>query len=340
MPLRFRILPADGTLAERTFELTEDTAEVRLGRQPTFEIELPFPAVSVFHARLFRGESAHEWWLEDQGSTNGTWLEGQRLAPRRPALIRAGQRMRIGSVDIVFEGWAPTVKGDESTATIARRLISDLFSAPGNDAPALALESGRAEPARLSLAERERRYLAGRAETSDIVLGGEQASREHAVFERRWDGVFLADLGSRNGVLVNGAPVTGPRRLRDGDSVQLGGATFRLTDPEDRYLRRLESVEGGAHEDAAKATPALEPAAVAAGNARPAGRTTGDSGRGEPPSQRSSEPSFERSSDPTGARRAAARARPTLSARRKLAMAIAAAVLVVAVAGLIALLVG
>jgi len=333
MPLRFRILPADGALAARTFELTEDVAEVRLGRQPTFELELPFPAVSVFHARLFRGESTHEWWLEDQGSTNGTWLDGQRLAPRRPALIRAGQRMRIGSVDIVFEGWAPAAKGDESTATIARRLISDLFSAPGNDVPALALESGRAEPAVLRLSERDRRYLAGRAETSDIVLSGEQASREHAAFERRWDGVFLSDVGSRNGVLVNGSVVNGRQRLRDGDAVQLGGATFRLTDPEDRYLLRLEAREGGAHEDDARAAPAVEAAAGQApvANAAPAaGRQPGDSPRPAP---------AEHPSAPSGARQASA-GRPAVSARRKLAMAVAAAVLIVAVIGLIVLLVG
>jgi len=334
MPLRFRILPGEETLAERTFELTEDTAEVRLGRQPTFEIELPFPAVSVFHARLFRGESAHEWWLEDQGSTNGTWLQGQRLAPRRPALIRAGQRMRVGSVDIVFEGWAPTVKGDESTATIARRLISDLFSAAGNDVPSLALEAGRAEPAILRFAERDRGYRAGRADNSDLVLGGEQASRDHALFERRWDGVFVSDPGSRNGVLVNGAAIAGRHRLRDGDGVQLGGASFRFTDPEDRYLRRLEAADAVPQEESAKpSSPVAAPAADAPARTAPAPATPA---AGEP----SRPPAAEPLRDLSGGRRPAAPPRAALSARRKLAMAMAASVLVVAVAGLIVLLLG
>ena len=334
MPLRFRILPVDGKLADRTFELTEDTAEVRLGRQPTFEIELPFPAVSVFHARLFRGESAHEWWLEDQGSTNGTWLEGQRLAPRRPVLVRAGQRMRIGSVDMVFEGWAPVVRGDESTATIARRLISDLFSAAGNDGPALQLEAGRATPTSLPLTERDRRYLAGRADSCDLVLGGDQASREHAAFERRWDGVFVTDLGSRNGVLVNGGAVDGRHRLRDGDSVQLGGATLRLTDPEDRYLRQLEAVEGVPPEaDAKDLVAAAEGAVEARERSAPAVVTAA---RDRPPSV-----PVNLAPDPIVARRPR---RPgpaaAASSRRRLAMALAGAVLVMAVAGLIVLLIG
>lgn len=334
MPLRFRILPTDGTLADRTFELTEDTAEVRLGRQPTFEIELPFPAVSVFHARLFRGESAHEWWLEDQGSTNGTWLEDQRLAPRRPVLIRAGQRMRIGSVDIVFEGWASSVRGDESTATIARRLISDLFSAPGNDAPALQLEAGRATPAILRFTERDRRYTAGRAESCDLVLAGDQASREHAAFERRWDGVFVTDLASRNGVLVNAGTVTATRRLRDGDSVQLGGATLRLTDPEDRYLRQLEAAEGGAQVDDEPAPAAVDASAVAAPDRNAPGAiadATSDSPRPPPVND---------GPDALVARRATAPRSGEVSSRRRVAMALAAGVLVIAVAGLIVLLIG
>jgi len=314
---------------ERTFELTADTPEVRLGRQPTFELELPFPAVSAFHARLFRGESVHEWWLEDQGSTNGTWLDGQRLAPRRPVLIRGGQRMRVGSVEILFEGWAPTVRGGQSTATIARRLISDLFGAVGNDAPALTLEAGRAAPAVLRLTERERRYLAGRGDTCDLVIAGEQASREHAAFERRWEGVFVSDLGSRNGVVVNGAAITAPHRLRDGETVQLGGVTLRLTDPEDRYLQQLEGLDdaeadGKANQPAASAAP-LVPAPVEASARAGAPRTTTRDELPPPPVT------------PPASRAAG---RPAMSGRRKLAMALAATVLVAAVAGLIVLLAG
>jgi len=350
MPLRFRIRslpPASPTLdggvapvgtsspgssqsgtEERLFELTADPPEVRLGRQPTFELELPFPAVSAFHARLFRGESVHEWWLEDQGSTNGTWLDGQRLAPRRPVLIRGGQRMRVGSVEILFEGWAPTVRGGQSTATIARRLISDLFGAVGNDAPALTLEAGRAAPAVLRLTERERRYVAGRDEACDLVIAGDQASREHAAFERRWEGVFVSDLGSRNGVLVDGAAITAPHRLRDGETVQLGGVTLRLTDPEDRYLQQLEALD-----DAGGDGKANQPAAPAAPVAARPAEASVRSGL----SRTTSRDELPPSSLPAASRPAA---RPAMSAGRKLAMALAAAVLIAAVAGLILLLAG
>jgi pSer/pThr/pTyr-binding forkhead associated (FHA) protein len=341
MPLRFRILPppvapqpeqglpdgagagapSSGPGEERTFELTADATEVRLGRQPTCEIELPFPAVSGVHARLFRGDSAHEWWLEDQGSTNGTWLDGQRLAPRRPALIRAGQRIRIGSADIVFEGWAPTAKGGESTATIARRLIGDLFGAAGNEAPVLAVAGGQAVPAILVLSERERRYTAGRADTCDLVIKGDQASREHALFERRWEGVFVSDLGSRNGISVNGTAIAGARRLRDGDSVQIGGATFRFTDPEDRYLQRLEAIEDSAPGVKAVATQAPVATAPPRAVSAPAPQAARDRSRKPAPG-------------------AGGRHDVPLSRGRKVAMALAAAVLVVAVTGLILLLVG
>lgn len=54
------------------------------------------------------------------------------------------------------------------------------------------------------------------------VLGSATVSREHA---RVWvaDGrVHLVDLGSANGTVVNGEPVTGPRTLRDRDRVRFG----------------------------------------------------------------------------------------------------------------------
>lgn len=260
MPLRFRILPAPaeiragwvgdgasewarGPSEERAFEIASEMDQVRIGRRPGAEIELPFPSVSLVHTRLFRGQSRGDWWVEDLGSTNGTWIDGVRLPSGRPRPLRPGQRLRIATVDIVFEGWSETARGAESTATIARRLISDLFGVVGGDVPTLAVEAGPARPSAVRLCDRDRRYLAGRADGCDLVLPSEHVSREHAAFVRHWDGVVVSDLGSKNGVLVNGTAIVGQARLCDGDRIEVGPVVFRFTDPEDRYVRRLESLE-------------------------------------------------------------------------------------------------
>lgn len=264
MPLRLRILPAarevraiwvaaggtglaEGPSDERQFEVAGDLDELRIGRQPQLEIELPFPAVSSVHARLFRGELASDWRVEDLGSMNGSWLDGQRLVPGRPVPVRAGQRLRFATVDMIFEGWSLTARDGqvpEGTATIARRLISDLFGVVGGEVARLTVEAGGAGNHELRLSACDRRYLVGRAESCDLVLAGEHVSREHAAFVRRADGVVLHDLGSKNGLMVNGRSVTGERRLSDGDRITIGTASVRLTDPEERYLRRLEAVAG------------------------------------------------------------------------------------------------
>lgn len=287
MALRFRILAgterprslvvdpgeASAPAEDRAFEIATDLGEVRLGRQPGVEIELPFGAVSTVHARITRGQTPGEWWIEDLDSTNGTWLDGVRLPPRQPRLLRGGQRLRIATVDLVFEGWSAAPTGSEGTGSMARRLISDLFGASGAESPALIVESGTAHPARLPLVERDRRYRVGRGDDGDLVLIGDAVSRDHAVFVRRWDGVTAIDLGSRNGVLVNGTATSGEHHLSDGDRITIGPVTLRLADPEDRHLRRLrELADGsapsrprlpGAHQDAAMGARSLRPTPLA-----------------------------------------------------------------------------
>lgn len=368
MPVRFRILPApeelragwaavassgmaEGPSEERAFEITSDLDELRIGRQPAAEIELPFPGVSSFHARLFRGELPGDWWVEDLGSTNGSWLDGTRLAARRPARLRSGQRVRIATVDIVFDGWSATHRGSEGTATLARRLISDLFGVVGGDVPTLTIESGSGHPSAVRLAARDRRYLVGRADGCDLILFGEHVSREHAAFLRRWDGVVVSDLGSRNGVLVNGQAIPGDLKLADGDRIEVGPVVLRLADPEDRYLRRMESLEAdrtdgagvgqGAGSDAGAGTGS--PSASQDASARAGGRD------GVPAPQ--STPALESqvaTADPGDIDATLNPAGSDLPPRtrrwprwaRWIVSGIAAAVVVAAVAGLVVLLVG
>jgi pSer/pThr/pTyr-binding forkhead associated (FHA) protein len=42
------------------------------------------------------------------------------------------------------------------------------------------------------------------------------------------EGVFLRDLGSRNGTLVNGVRVIGEQHLQDGDHIQVGPLVLQL----------------------------------------------------------------------------------------------------------------
>ncbi|HEY5088500.1 MAG TPA: FHA domain-containing protein [Polyangia bacterium] len=242
MPLRLRMLPAPGQ-TERAIEFADGSNEIRIGRRPDVELPLPFPALSGLHARITRGSDG--WRIEDLGSTNGTRVDGQRLPPREPRPVAPGAQIALGEVTLIFDGMVSPILGAEGTATIARRLVSDLFAAaPGTATPSLSIVSGvRAAPP-LRLEELDRRYLAGRVETCDLHLLSDEISREHAAFVRLWDGVVVKDLGSKNGVLVNDALVV-ELRLRDGDLVRIGPATLRVSDPADRYLRDFEA-RGGA----------------------------------------------------------------------------------------------
>jgi pSer/pThr/pTyr-binding forkhead associated (FHA) protein len=71
----------------------------------------------------------------------------------------------------------------------------------------------------------------GRRSTCDYVLNDSQVSREHARIIVGEQTFAIEDLGSANGVLVNGAPVTGLRRLNTGDTFQVGAQVFEVLRP-------------------------------------------------------------------------------------------------------------
>jgi FHA domain-containing protein len=84
-------------------------------------------------------------------------------------------------------------------------------------------------PPRVLLAVGGRRLLVppdggtvGRSRDCDIVLDDAGVSRRHAELRPGPDGWTVADLGSTNGVRVNGAQVRGVQLLRSGDLLELG----------------------------------------------------------------------------------------------------------------------
>lgn len=70
--------------------------ELVLGRDPEMPAHIDDRGISGRHARLFRKEMG--FWVEDLGSTNGTFVNGVRT---RRMVLREGDRIQIGP-DVVL----------------------------------------------------------------------------------------------------------------------------------------------------------------------------------------------------------------------------------------------
>lgn len=109
-----------------------------------------------------------------------------------------------------------------------------------------AVGSGTHPRARSSFALREgsveyklsrERVVLGRGSGVDIVLTGPLVSRRHAELCETDDGLQVTDLGSRNGVFVNGRQISEPTRLFNGDRLNIGDSSFQLVEVLDATLR-------------------------------------------------------------------------------------------------------
>ena len=77
---------------ERRGQVYEVGEEVTVGRSPGCGMALADATVSQLHARLFRRDG--NVYIEDLGSTNGTWVNGGRVSG--PAPLRRGDRVQVG----------------------------------------------------------------------------------------------------------------------------------------------------------------------------------------------------------------------------------------------------
>ncbi|MDN5293548.1 MAG: hypothetical protein PWQ91_707 [Eubacteriales bacterium] len=70
--------------------------------------------------------------------------------------------------------------------------------------------------------------LIGRGREAQIRVQDRFASHRHALLYWQ-DGCFwIKDLGSRNGTIVNGSPISEPVPLEKGDIIQIGGLIFNF----------------------------------------------------------------------------------------------------------------
>jgi predicted component of type VI protein secretion system len=120
----------------------------------------------------------------------------------------------------------PAVEAEESTRLLAGRLLR---GGPLPDAvPHLRVLTGPAVGARLAL---EPEFTLGRGDAASARLDDPTASRLHARVACGEAGPLLQDLGSKNGLSLNGRRLRRPGLLRDGDRIKIGATELLVVAP-------------------------------------------------------------------------------------------------------------
>lgn len=123
MQSSFRLVMRSGPSVGKVFPL--DKNEMFLGRDLSNEIVINDPEISRRHARLFLQGTTYA--IEDLGSTNGTFVNGQRLMG--PNVLRPGDVITFGErMSMVFES-----AGFDQDATVVSPAARPTY---GNEGPA------------------------------------------------------------------------------------------------------------------------------------------------------------------------------------------------------------
>lgn len=219
---------------------------ITIGRSPDNAIAIDNLAVSSRHAEI-KSEQG-QLVVEDLNSLNGTFVNNQRV--KRSAL-KDGDVVLIGKhsiqVDEKATGEAPArntpqagakqaLRVDETFVldTEARRKMMQEMSAAG--------ERSQITPSRIRVAtlvrvggqiEKEEYPLTGKltvigsSEMATVRLRGWFKPKMAAQINRRDDGYYLG-RGDRV-PNVNGAPISSPKRLSDGDVIDVCGVQLKFT---------------------------------------------------------------------------------------------------------------
>lgn len=176
------------------------------GRAKNCALRLDSADISAQHARI--GFENGEFWVEDLGSTNGTFVERQQVsgrvnvAPKKPIVL--GRQIGVYGVTSQQEL-------DELAAPTFKEPLPVVVSA---QYPAIIAITEIARPARIALTAGVTTTI-GRDPKCDMWLGAPHISRRHCSLTLRADGVVTVTDHSTNGLALE------QKMLQAGQSVEL-----------------------------------------------------------------------------------------------------------------------
>ena len=193
------------------FEIPLDEHAVTIGRAPDNVLDFEEPDVSVYHAALLSLPTG--FTIQDNGSTNGTFVNGHRVERH---VLADGDIITVGSNDLRF-----LVEATESNKERAPANIPE-----GSSAIQLVFVAGPHEGVTIPVVEDQITF--GRRADCTVTLDDMQASGLHCGITKVENEFHVTDLGSTNGTVLNGARLTETKRLNPGDLLEIGNSVLEL----------------------------------------------------------------------------------------------------------------
>ncbi|MBM3164955.1 MAG: FHA domain-containing protein [Bacteroidetes bacterium] len=190
-------------LASKLITQTQPTATV--GRNSTNDVVLNPGVISGAHVKfeLINGEL----FLQDLGSTNGTFVNGQRISAGSlvnvigKTVSLSGQiTLNIRSVET--DNPPNSIKSTPTLANLGNQILEQL--------------------------NHKKSVTLGRASSCDVAIDNNLISRNHAKISLFGDKYYIEDLGSMNGTFLNGVRISGRTAMKLTDTIILGRISITL----------------------------------------------------------------------------------------------------------------
>ena len=222
---------------KETREATGDS--LLIGRATSCDIVLDSRAVSRRHAEVVRMKN--HFYVTDLESGNGTFHNGLKLKPHEKSVLKTGDTIRVEEFDIQVTLPATETSLEENTDSgiIEIKMIKKVLSALDTEKfPILEGVSPPVEGKRVAFTEDILELVMGRDEECTFPIPTSVVSRRHAILHKKWGGVTVTDLKSKNGTFVNGKKIT-ERLLKDGDTITLGNISIAFRNPQEIDMEAL-----------------------------------------------------------------------------------------------------
>lgn len=180
-------------------------------------------SVSRRHARIrYHGD---DLVVHDEGSTNGTRLDGAVVTPTQGRVLRPGSILKLGNLELLVEHGQTNQPGGTVGVGKRRWLLSG-FDLKGTTIQHTVSEAAPAKGVGLNAV-----CTIGRSSESDIVIDDESVSRRHAQIGMDSHGVLsIVDLGSSNGTFVDGQRVgAAPVEIRKAKILTFGQTELTIS---------------------------------------------------------------------------------------------------------------